>query len=173
MHYFFFWKNKLICVGVPNSSFAMWQASEIVLLTMPFFKKGNKHVANWISLNLSVYKGLDSFCIVSFYLLFFQFFGSCGHLFILFWTGNSKSCGLPPECNIHCYVLDVSMPKHTMHCTPDLLTVSPWWFIYDVITWSCCWLVDLNPHPTYPTRPPQCSPHVILTYVFEDSFVIY
>lgn len=40
-------------------------------------------------------------------------------------TGISKSCGLPPECNIHCYVLDVSMPKHTMHCTPDLVTVSP------------------------------------------------
>lgn len=36
----------------------------------------------------------------------------------------SKSCGLPPECNIRCYVLDVSMPKHTMHCTtPDLVTV--------------------------------------------------
>lgn len=48
-------------------------------------------------------------------------------------TGNSKSCGLPPECNIHCYVLDVSMPKHTMHCTPDLVTVLPRWFIYVVV----------------------------------------
>lgn len=40
-----------------------------------------------------------------------------------FYYVYSKSCGLPPECNIHCYVLDVSMPKHTMHCTPDLVTV--------------------------------------------------
>lgn len=52
-------------------------------------------------------------------------------------TGYSKSCGLPPECNIHCYVLDVSMPKRTMHCSPDLVTVLPRWFIYSLSS-SCC-----------------------------------
>lgn len=62
-----------------------------------------------------------------------------------FFNGDCKSCGLPPECNIHCYVLDVSMPKHTMHCTPDLVTVLPWWFIYGLFMWSCCWLVYLKP----------------------------
>lgn len=73
-----------------------------------------------------------------------------------FFTGYSKSCGLPPECNIHCYVLDVSMPKHTMHCTPDLVTVLPWWIIYELHGRVVDWLTsDL-------TSPRRCSPHDII-----------
>lgn len=37
------------------------------------------------------------------------------------------------------------MPKHTMHCTPDLVTVLPRWSIYGLFMWLCCWLVDLKP----------------------------
>lgn len=49
-----------------------------------------------------------------------------------------NSCGLSPECNIHCYVLDVSMPKHTMHCTTwpghcVTLAVHHLWFVYVVV----------------------------------------
>lgn len=99
-----------------------------------------KHVANWISLNLSVY--LMRVWIL-FVLCWFYFLDRV--VICSIFTGNSKSCGLPPECNIHCYVLDVSMPKHTMHCTPDLVTVLPWRFIYGLFMWLCCWLVDLKP----------------------------
>lgn len=74
------------------------------------------------------------------------YFGIMLSFFSIF-TGNSKSCGLSPECNIHCYVLDVSMPKHTMHCTPDLVTVLPRRFIYGLCMWLCCWLVDLKVTP--------------------------
>lgn len=70
---------------------------------------------------------------------------------ILMLTGNFKSCGLSPECNIHRYVLDVSMPKHTMHCSPDLVTVLPCWFICSLLLLLllCCWLVG---------RPPGSAP---------------
>lgn len=72
---------------------------------------------------------------ILFVLCLFYFFGSCGHFVCSIFTGDSKSCGLPPECNIHCYVLDVSMPKHTMHCTPDLVTVlTP----DGSFMWLCC-----------------------------------
>lgn len=111
-----------------------------------------KHVATWISLNPSVCEG--SFCIVcfTFWIIVISFI----------FTVNSNPCGLPPECNIRCYVLDVSMPKHTMHCTPDLVTVLPpsthWFHLW--VTWLCCRLVDLRP----------CHPLMTFAYL-KDLFV--
>lgn len=35
------------------------------------------------------------------------------------------------------------MPKHTMHCSPDLVTVLPRWFICSLLL--CCWLVGPPP----------------------------
>lgn len=143
-----------------ESAFATEQAYEIVLVAMPFFKT---YVANWISLNLSVQKMRVW---ILFVLCLFYFLDHVVICYSIF-TGDSKSCGLPPECNIHCYVLDVSMPKHTMHCTPDLVTVLPWWFIYGLL---CGCVVDwLNSN-----LPQQCSPHDMwkCAYLFEDLLVV-
>lgn len=111
-------------------------------LTLPFKKK--KHVANRISLKPSV-----KLVRVFFFVIFRFYILGCIIIHTIF-TGNSKSCGLPPECNIHCYVLDVSMPKHSMHCTPDLVTVLPRRFIYSSMLWSCCRQVDLKPLAVFP-----------------------
>lgn len=90
----------------------------------------------------SVHEGL--FFILPLSIFFFFFWIMCP--FVSVFTGNSKSCGLPPECNIHCYVLDVSMPKHTMHCSPDLVTVFPRPILHTLFNWLCCGQV--NPGPT-------------------------
>lgn len=42
------------------------------------------------------------------------------------------------------------MPKHTMHCSPDLVTVLPCWFICSLLL--CCWLV--GPPPWQRPPPP-------------------
>lgn len=101
--------------------------------------------------------------------LFFLYdfgFGSHHHSYYFF-TGNSKSCGLPPECNIHCYVLDVSMPKHSMHCTPDLVTVLPPAVYFTV--WCCGRVVDRLTSNRGSVPLMTC---LTCAYSFEDLFVV-
>lgn len=59
------------------------------------------------------------------------------------------------------------MPKHTMHCTPDLVTVLPrWLFMVCLCGRVVDWLTS--------DLPQQCFPHDMLTcaYSFEDLFMV-
>lgn len=97
---------------------------------------------------------------VLFLLLFKLHIVFCFFVFYYYYYVPFKSCGLPPECNIHCYVLDVSMPKHTMHCTPDLVTVlTP---VVHLLVCVCGCAIDWLTS----SLPLQCSRHDMLTCVY-------
>ena len=54
------------------------------------------------------------------------------------------------------------MPKHTMHCTPDLVTVFPWRFIYGSCGCVVDWLTSDLPRQCFPSFMPVCGSWVCM-----------
>lgn len=132
----------------------------IVLLTMPFFK--NMQQTELISLNLSVYEGLDSFCIV----FCFTCFGSCSRSFGLFLLviPNPVAFLLNVTSTVMFWMSACQSILCTVHLTWSLCR--PGGSIYDLCGCVVDWLTS--------NLPQQCSPHDILTcaYAFEDPSVV-
>lgn len=146
-HYHWETEKSLHIISVMDYLFLKWAYLCIQMADLPLGRPMNlcywqchflKHVAKWISLNLSVYEGLDSFCI-------YVFWAHAVILFVLFLLviPNPVAFLLNVTSTVMFWMSACQSILCTVHLTWSLCR--PGDSFYELLMWLCCWVVDLRP----------------------------